>query len=178
MVQKCNLTGLEPYEILKQKYALNKTIISCFEQVFKEFFDKNVYEVCHPHCPLECETILYSITTSFSKFPNFVYYKRLINNSMITSKYPVGYNITYSDIQQSVIAFNVYYDDLKFISISEVAKTTTTDLISNVGGLLGLFIGISFLSFGEIIEMILEVIFILFENSKSKVSIFNWLEIK
>ena len=38
------------------------------------------------------------------------------------------------------------------------------DLISNIGGNLGLFIGISFLSFAEIIELFLETIHILLEK--------------
>ena len=35
------------------------------------------------------------------------------------------------------------------------------DLISNIGGNLGLFIGVSFLSFAEIIELFIEILFIL-----------------
>ena len=165
MMQTCNITELESYETLNQKYISNESILSCFKKVSEAFVDKNVYEVCHPHCPLECESISYSISLSFAKFPNQIYYRQLINNSLIKSKYPVEYNIKYSDIEQSVVAFNVYYDDLKYTTITEVAKTTITDLISNMGGLLGLFIGVSFLSFGELVEMALEVIFILFEKS-------------
>jgi len=35
-----------------------------------------------------------------------------------------------------------------------------------MGGILGLFIGVSFLSFIEPLEMIMEIIFILFEKEK------------
>ena len=38
------------------------------------------------------------------------------------------------------------------------------DLISNIGGNLGLFIGISFLSFAEIIELLIEAIYIICEK--------------
>ena len=174
MINICKIDKLESYEYLLDYYALNATLIACFKSVFEEFFNKDVYEICHPHCPLECNTISYGITTSFSKFPNLIYFeKKLKNNSIITSKYPSGYNITYEDILKSTVAFNVYYDDLKYSIITEVPKTGPTDLISNMGGLLGLFIGISFLSFGELAEMLLEVIFILFEKeSQTKVSPF------
>ena len=40
--------------------------------------------------------------------------------------------------------------------------------ISNIGGNLGLFVGISFLSFAEIIELLLETIYILFERKRLK----------
>ena len=39
---------------------------------------------------------------------------------------------------------------------------TELDLISNIGGNLGLFIGISFLSFAELIELLVEIIYIIF----------------
>ena len=93
----------------------------------------------------------------FSKFPNLIYYNQLINRTLIRSKYPADYILSYEDLQNSVVAFNVYYDDLKYTIISEVAKSSPTDLASNMGGLLGLFIGVSFLSFGELIEMALEI---------------------
>ena len=38
-----------------------------------------------------------------------------------------------------------------------------------MGGLLGLFLGVSFLSFVEFIELFLEVFFILFEKETSKI---------
>lgn len=170
MIQNCKIGILESFEYLYDFYDYNKTIIACFEKVFQEFFNKNVYEVCHPHCPLECNTITYGITTSFSKFPNLIYYNQLINRTLIRSKYPADYILSYEDLQNSVVAFNVYYDDLKYTIISEVAKSSPTDLASNMGGLLGLFIGVSFLSFGELIEMALEIVFILCEKKKLNVT--------
>jgi len=41
-------------------------------------------------------------------------------------------------------------------------------LIARIGGNFGLFIGISFLSFAEIIEIIAEIIIILLENRQKK----------
>ena len=42
--------------------------------------------------------------------------------------------------------------DFKILEFSENAKMTITDLLSNFGGVLGLMLGISFLSFVESIE--------------------------
>ena len=49
----------------------------------------------------------------------------------------------------------MYYNDLKYTKITELQKTKIVDLIANAGGILGLFIGISFLSFIEILEFLL-----------------------
>ena len=51
--------------------------------------------------------------------------------------------------------------------MSQSQLMTFVDLISNVGGTFGLFIGISFLSFAEIIELIFQIIFILFEKKNN-----------
>ncbi len=45
--------------------------------------------------------------------------------------------------------------------IDQIAQMTVFDLISNIGGNLGLFIGISFLSFAELIELLVEFICII-----------------
>jgi hypothetical protein len=56
----------------------------------------------------------------------------------------------------------VYYDDLKYTSISERPLFDGFDLISNIGGSLGLFLGISFISFLELFEIIFEFFSIYF----------------
>jgi hypothetical protein len=45
--------------------------------------------------------------------------------------------------------------------IDQIGKMNGFDLISNIGGNLGLFIGISFLSFAELIELFIEIIYII-----------------
>ena len=44
------------------------------------------------------------------------------------------------------------------------------DLISNIGSNLSLFIGISFISLAEIVEILVEILCIFFENKKHKKS--------
>ena len=57
----------------------------------------------------------------------------------------------YNNCLKDVIYFTEYYENLDYPVIDQVAKMTELDLISNIGGNLGLFIGISFLSFAELI---------------------------
>ena len=64
-------------------------------------------------------------------------------------------------IKGSVLSLNIYFEQLSYTEISQNAKTELVDLVSNIGGLLGLFIGTSFLSFVEIIEIFIEVFVIL-----------------
>jgi len=64
----------------------------------------------------------------------------------------------------------IFYKSLKYTSLTQYPKMVDFDLISNIGGILGLFIGCSFASFFEVFEIVIEVIFIIFQkNKKSKV---------
>lgn len=51
----------------------------------------------------------------------------------------------------------VYYKDLGYQQYDEVEKTTLPDLVANIGGLLGLFLGMSFLSFVELFDILLQI---------------------
>jgi len=93
-------------------------------------------EKCSDYCPLECDRVSFSIkTSSYFEEPN--------------------------DNFEPNTTVMVFYRSLKYISISQQAKTKPEQLVSNLGGYLGLFVGLSFISLFEIIEIIIEVAFIL-----------------
>ena len=96
---------------------------------------------CDEKCPRECDTIEYQVTTTFSRLPD-------------------------SEINST--SFTIYYKDLEYTQISQLPKTKLFDIISNIGGLLGVFIGISFLSFAELFEIIFEIALILFERKSNQ----------
>jgi hypothetical protein len=89
-----------------------------------------------------------------------------MTNPIITSKFQ-NETLTYDLISKSVLSLNVYYDQLSYTQISKDAKVELVDLVSSIGGLLGLFLGMSFLSFAEIVEMILEALSFFLQRSKN-----------
>ncbi len=103
-----------------------------------------------------------------SKFPSQAYAFELMNNSQIKSNYPPGYNTTLDDLRESMVQFSVYYTDFYYTHISQIPKQHLVDLVSNFGGLFGLFIGMSFLSFGELIELLVEVLLIFCQENKTR----------
>ena len=68
----------------------------------------------------------------------------------------------------TLIWIDIYYENLEYTSISQLPKMNVLDLISNIGSNLSLFIGVSFISFAEIIEILGEILIILFEKNKNK----------
>jgi hypothetical protein len=57
---------------------------------------------------------------------------------------------------------------LKYTKYSEMPKTETFSFISEMGGILGLFVGCSFVSFFELAELFIEIYFILFSNKNKQ----------
>ena len=105
------------------------------------YVKKGIYETCFD-CPEECDSIQYEITHSFTKF---LTQNEIFKNQQI----------------ENFVYFTVYYESLQYTVIDQIAQMNVFDLISNIGGNLGLFIGISFLSFAELIELLVEIICII-----------------
>lgn len=91
-------------------------------------------------CPFECDS---------------VYFNMRINNDN-SKKYP-----------NNTFKLYVFYKTLKYTLITQVAKTYYSDLVAQVGGTLGFFIGFRILSTVEIIQFLLETLYIAFTNLKN-----------
>lgn len=109
-------------------------------------------------CPQECDSIDYGISAQTLKFSFTLLpkdqrdaYKQKV------SKLSNGTNMSESEITDpKLTVLYVYYNKLSYEKNSQSAKTCVSDLISNLGGLLGLFIELSFISFFRCFEFILK----------------------
>jgi hypothetical protein len=120
-------------------------------QQFIDFKNKNIDSECLNECPLECDSIEYDFTLTHSNFPNKNFYDLF---SML------NLDLTYEKFTENSLSLNVYYSALSYIKLTETPTTSIIDLFSGIGGLLGLFAGISILSFIEIVELTIELIYI------------------
>jgi len=82
------------------------------------------------------------------------------------SKFGNASSVDLDDLKKSVYMVSIYFEDLKYTLISQQAKTNLMDLVSSIGGSLGLFMGASFLSLIDIIQIIFEVIYIQFDKNR------------
>ena len=133
----------------------------CVSEYLKVFREKYQFEKCPEYCPLECDSMNYIINSYNEQFP-------LTGNISAISKADVGlYNFsTYEEVNKHFIVLYIYYNQLSYKFISQNPKTEMFNFISNIGGLLGVFLGISFLSFIEIFEIIYEIIIILISSNR------------
>jgi Amiloride-sensitive sodium channel len=156
----------DPY--LPKFKTLNITICLVFEDgpcvfgVVSNFGDSQANTNCQAACPFECSSILYEVSTFKSLYPTQFYQGILSKYSLI--KYN---NISYDDIPSAVAKANVYYNDLTYKETTEAAAITTETFFSNMGGTLGLYIGISLLSLVEMIELVINYIVAVLSHSKA-----------
>ncbi|CAF1150674.1 unnamed protein product [Brachionus calyciflorus] len=76
-------------------------------------------------------------------------------------------------MKNDLISLNVYYETLNYEEITEKESVEFVGLLSNIGGIAGLFLGISFLSLVEIIEIAIQIISFLVNTKVIKVKDFS-----
>ena len=168
IIETCNC-HLQAFAKLNSKIpCLSVGDITCAFQVWNTFLKDSNKKCSSMICPTECNSVTYSITSSFSDYPTKTYAEtELMNIPFIKENY-FNKSISFDQLKKNVLSVNIYYEQLSYVAISQQAKTTLLDLISNIGGLLGLFLGFSFLSFFEYFEAIFEVFRIILSNNLKK----------
>ena len=128
-ISKCFSSSRNCITELTSKYSVLKTIL--------------MPDFCYQKCPIECDYIVYNTKQNYvSSLPDLYLNENKLNN------------ISKDDL----MLINVYYPKLEYISVEQMAKTEFFDLISNIGGTFGLFLGFSFFTLVEIIEIIFELL--------------------
>ncbi|CAF0806804.1 unnamed protein product, partial [Brachionus calyciflorus] len=129
--------------------------------------DSNIINnVCIVQCPLECKSMKFNKFYSLNDFINEK------NNEDLNDYF----NFTGTNRRQmkkDLISLNVYYETLNYEEITEKESIDFVGLLSSIGGIAGLFLGISFLSLVEIIEIAFQIISYLIKTKVIKVKDFS-----
>jgi hypothetical protein len=141
---------------IRQYNKIETNLNKCISEYLKLFRKKDQYEKCNQYCPLECNSINYLINAYSYQLPVSGNVSKISKSNYYTTEFN-----THEEIKKRFFGIRVYYNDLKYTLISEEPKTKTFNFVSNIGGILGVFLGISFLSFIEIFQIFFEILFIL-----------------
>ena len=158
------------FTMCKQMIIIEK--LGCYDMRYPSLFDakpcsdKRSFEMlknidldlnkCQRECPFECEKTIYEWEFSYKDYQNkWNFYATEDDNSSRSVLERVFQNNSYSieDLKQTISRFFIYFDPLTFKIISQSPSMTLADLVANIGGALGLFLGISILSLVELIEI-------------------------
>ncbi|XP_040264244.1 amiloride-sensitive sodium channel subunit beta-like [Bufo bufo] len=105
------------------------------------------------HCPLQCDEEIFELTLSSSQWPSNTYLDMF--SKRLKSKR--GYQDKQT-IRDNVLKLVVYYQQLNYEKIEEVPSMQLVDLFSSIGGLVGLWIGVSVCTVAEFLELILNIL--------------------
>jgi hypothetical protein len=155
----CNSTLIDFSKNCIRNYNTIETEMTrCNSKYLKEFRKNKQNNVCSEYCPLECDSMDFVITPhSYAILSSGNISKK--SKSLGTVQYS-----TYEELRKKYLPIRVYYNELKYTVINEKPETESFKFISEIGGILGLFLGISFLSLIEIFEIIYEIQLVLFRK--------------
>lgn len=153
---RCNHLDYPKYcDKIPSCLSYNENVCSASVSVnFTDFLEKQ----CLKFCPLECENVNYEISTSSVAYPTDSY-AQILRGIDHFKKIDPNREFTNQQIKESLIKVVIKFDDLRYTNIEQMPAISGIDLISSVGGTLGLFLGISLLSLCEIIELIIEILY-------------------
>jgi tetrahydromethanopterin S-methyltransferase subunit F len=155
----CYLDSFDDKVLMQCYYNTdNLTLKTCVDT----FLDSFNVGLCYlEYFPLECDSFEYDIIFYTEPILSVGNISANIQDILIV-KYSSDFK-TYENVSKTFVSINVYYEDLKYTLISQQPKIELFGLISNLGGILGLFIGFSFISLLEIIEVLAELVYIYLE---------------
>ncbi len=131
------------------KWCETKKEVTCATKLSNDFLYEDLGSKFDNDCPLECERSYYGYTMSVNSFPSTNYVRNLMRTNELFA------NLSLSEVSKGVSRVNIYFENLAYELIEETATFTELDLLANVGGILGLGLGMSLLSFIEVVEMCL-----------------------
>ena len=156
----CNCSDYWVSENLGFDTCISQHEIECINNFYLNNYSKNEFIIknCYPICPLECKKNEYKLKTMSTNLSPEIYYNNLKNKN--NQSIFQNETLTIDFFRQNSIKINIYYDTLADTIITESESINIISLLSNLGGTLGLFLGISVLSFAEFFEIMVKYILI------------------
>ena len=112
------------------------------------------------HCTGECSTVDFLVTPSSVPAPSafFIQLTKAFVESTSVSL-PVNWTTNWiSEIQNNYVSLDVVCESTQIENYTQNPSISAVDVLSNVGGHTGLWIGISFLSLMEFVEMVYRIL--------------------
>ena len=139
------------------KFCMNKTEGFCFKDLYFSFRPD---ECVTNSCPLECDSVEYSVEVSSLSSPSIQGFNCFFKDS------ETNRGLTYDLYKSQMVQLNIYYSSLHYTTISESVKITGFELFSQIGGTLGCFVSLSLFTLFEFIEIFILILNVCFFKSR------------
>jgi hypothetical protein len=147
-------------ETNNQTECLLKVYINTYLPEHSDFLNK----YCLINCPLECNRTEYKYTIASNQLDPTWFSDFILKRPNISKDF-MNKTIDMNKVRESVVSLNVYYNSLSYTLATESPKLDIISLLSNIGGSLGLFMGVSFLSLVEILVLLLDIAFFVLKRN-------------
>ena len=138
--------------------------IACMNNLTQSFLKGDfLIKNCPSLCPLECNRTGFNPSLSMSQLNSDTLIQYIWNNSNLAQDF-VTKPINSDNAKNSFEAVNVYYESMSYTYSEEDVACNWICLIGNIGGTMGLLMGVGILSLAEIFEVLVEI----FLNIKEK----------
>ncbi|XP_038045203.1 uncharacterized protein LOC119719784 isoform X2 [Patiria miniata] len=108
------------------------------------------------HCPQQCSEVYYTKTSSTSAWPSANFMKHLLKN--LHSINQKTKHLNGNNIDKNIVRIEVYYEELNYESTKEEPAYQPSSLFGDIGGIMGLYIGFSFITVFEFFGVIYTLI--------------------
>ena len=112
----------------------NITKACCLWKQYRKFIPSE------QQCPPPCDYTVYNIKPSYSQFPS----------NELANYLAQFYDTSADDVQSNMLSINVYFEEIETTTMNTVYAYTFANLLADMGGLMGLFIGASVISLLEV----------------------------
>ena len=159
IIPKCGCVDPEiPFKDENQNVCHEKTSLNCAINERSSLDRLDIGKLCNKHCPEECDSLTYIKTVSSAYYPSYYYSNILRIQPNLVEKFNPVYRFipnkikedssesseelnnnfikkipTNQEIRESVLMISVYYDELKYLFVSESPAITVDTLMGVIG---------------------------------------------
>ena len=139
---------------------------ACMSNQYTIMLEKNyITSTCVSMCPLECNRTSFKPFMSSCETIGNLYYDYLQSNANLSADF-VYTNITYNTAKNSFSFPLIYYESNSYTLSTEAPSMDVVALLANIGGTMGLFLGISLIHVCEVIDILIQIFFIKAASNK------------
>ena len=132
-------------------YSCNQLLLpnACYKKLRSDFLTNKLD--CRSECPTGCQSINYKPLLHYSEYPSDFYKQILVRNEHLVGKLFASdrdnkkeelNDINEIDFRSSLLMVDVYFESDSYTKITEVPETNFSQLLANLGGQFGLFLGL------------------------------------
>jgi hypothetical protein len=134
--------------------------IECSVHEYINFYNQYLVENCSLYCPEKCESIFFQTNSFSTDYLTRGYAADLIKSPIIYERFKNYTNLTYEVLKENILEVNIQLEELQYTMLTNQPIMDFYSLLTNLGGIMGLFVGFSFLTLIEFIQLFITIFFI------------------